>query len=176
MKTLFSVAALAAFSASVVASPITVEMYAATPDGPGAHAGAIVISGTEKDGGTHFSLNLTGMKPLSVHGFHVHANGDCGPKEKNTKMVPALAAGGHWDPENTGKHEGVDGNGHLGDLPRVAADSKGQAILGVIAPRIKDKAALKGHALMVHAGGDNYSDTPKKLGGGGARMFCGVIN
>jgi len=34
---------------------------------------------------------------------------------------------------------------------------------------------LKGHALMIHQGGDNYADTPEKLGGGGARAACGVV-
>jgi Cu-Zn family superoxide dismutase len=28
---------------------------------------------------------------------------------------------------------------------------------------------------MIHAGGDNYSDTPVTLGGGGARVACGVV-
>jgi Cu-Zn family superoxide dismutase len=28
---------------------------------------------------------------------------------------------------------------------------------------------------MIHAGGDNYSDTPKPLGGGGDRLVCGVV-
>jgi Cu-Zn family superoxide dismutase len=28
---------------------------------------------------------------------------------------------------------------------------------------------------MIHEGGDNYSDQPKPLGGGGARIACGVI-
>ena len=28
---------------------------------------------------------------------------------------------------------------------------------------------------MIHAGGDNHSDHPKLLGGGGTRMVCGVI-
>ncbi|SSP59941.1 Cu/Zn superoxide dismutase [Acinetobacter baumannii] len=28
---------------------------------------------------------------------------------------------------------------------------------------------------MIHAGGDNYSDSPLPLGGGGARIACGVI-
>ena len=28
---------------------------------------------------------------------------------------------------------------------------------------------------MIHAGGDNYSDLPKPLGGGGDRIACGVI-
>ena len=29
---------------------------------------------------------------------------------------------------------------------------------------------------MIHAGGDNYSDTPAPLGGGGARIVCGVVH
>ncbi len=28
---------------------------------------------------------------------------------------------------------------------------------------------------MVHKGGDNHSDHPQPLGGGGARVACGVI-
>jgi Cu-Zn family superoxide dismutase len=44
-----------------------------------------------------------------------------------------------------------------------------------VAPRIKDVSALKGRALMIHAGGDNYSDAPAPLGGGGARLACGVV-
>jgi Cu-Zn family superoxide dismutase len=28
---------------------------------------------------------------------------------------------------------------------------------------------------MVHVGGDNYSDTPAPLGGGGGRLVCGVV-
>jgi len=38
--------------------------------------------------------------------------------------------------------------------------------------KVKD---LKGRAVMVHAGGDNFSDQPAALGGGGARVACGVI-
>ena len=61
-----------------------------------------------------------------------------------------------------------------GDLPPLFVDNQGKATSPVLAPRIKI-ADPKGRALMVHAGGDNHSDTPKKLGGGGARMACGVI-
>jgi Cu-Zn family superoxide dismutase len=28
---------------------------------------------------------------------------------------------------------------------------------------------------MIHAGGDNHADHPEKLGGGGARIGCGVV-
>ena len=44
----------------------------------------------------------------------------------------------------------------------------------LLAPRIK-LSEIKGRSLMIHAGGDNYSDDPKPLGGGGARVACGVI-
>jgi Cu-Zn family superoxide dismutase len=44
-----------------------------------------------------------------------------------------------------------------------------------LAPRLK-LSDLKGRALMVHMGGDNYSDKPQALGGGGARVACGVTN
>jgi Cu-Zn family superoxide dismutase len=44
----------------------------------------------------------------------------------------------------------------------------------VLAPKLK-VADLKGKSLMIHAGGDNYSDTPEVLGGGGARIACGAI-
>jgi len=36
-------------------------------------------------------------------------------------------------------------------------------------------ADLKGRALMIHTGGDNYADQPAPLGGGGVRWACGVI-
>jgi len=34
---------------------------------------------------------------------------------------------------------------------------------------------LKGGSLMIHVGADNHADHPVPLGGGGARMACGVI-
>jgi Cu-Zn family superoxide dismutase len=28
---------------------------------------------------------------------------------------------------------------------------------------------------MIHGGGDNYADAPALLGGGGARVACGIV-
>ena len=36
-------------------------------------------------------------------------------------------------------------------------------------------ADFANRSLMIHEGGDNYSDTPAALGGGGARIACGII-
>ena len=75
----------------------------------------------------------------------------------------------------TGKHAGPTGMGHLGDLPVLTVAANGAAQETLYAPHVASVAALKGHALMIHAGGDNYSDEPAPLGGGGARIACGLI-
>lgn len=103
--------------------------------------------------------------PPGVHGFHIHEHPDCSDHGMN--------AGGHLDPQHTNTHQGPYGNGHLGDLPALVVTSDGQTTLPLLAPRLKTKD-LSGQALMIHAGGDTYSDTPP-LGGGGARLACGVI-
>ena len=71
-------------------------------------------------------------------------------------------------------HMGPEGQGHLGDLPRVQVGADGTSKATLSAPRIKSVAEMQGHALMLHAGGDNYTDQPP-LGGGGARLACGVV-
>lgn len=112
--------------------------------------------------------------PPGIHGFHVHQNPDCGSMSSGDKPMPAMAAGGHHDPAKTDKHEGPYGNGHLGDLPVLYVDKDGTASLTVLAPRLR-VSDLQGRSLMIHAGGDNYSDVPEKLGGGGGRIACGAI-
>lgn len=150
---------------------IQIEIFTLTQDGTGPSIGTVVAQNTSN--GTEFTPNLTGLSP-GFHGFHIHQIPNCGPGEKNGKLVPGLAAGGHFDPERTGVHEGPDGKGHLGDLPALKADKQGNVTQPVLAPIVK-VSDLRGRALIIHEGGDNYSDVPKKLGGGGARVACGVI-
>lgn len=111
--------------------------------------------------------------PSGFHGFHIHEKGSCAPAEKDGKLGAALAAGGHFNPHQAAGH-GTPNEGHLGDLPVLNVDSTGEAKTAVVAPRLK-LADIQGLAIMVHAGGDNYADHPKPLGGGGDRIACGVI-
>ena len=83
-------------------------------------------------------------------------------------------AGGHYDPKKTKMHQGATGNGHIGDLPPLTVDAKGNASQAMIAPRLSMKD-LPRKALVIHEGGDNQSDQPKPNGGGGERIACGVI-
>ena len=106
----------------------------------------------------------------------IHEKPSCDPATDPAKgkLAAAQAAGGHLDPEKTSRHEGPTGLGHLGDLPALTVDNAGKATTPVVAPRLK-VSDLTGHSLMIHAGGDNYSDSPEKLGGGGERIACGII-
>ena len=150
---------------------IAVQMNAVDDKGIGKSVGQVAVSETPY--GVVFSPSLAGL-PQGLHGFHVHENPSCEPKEKDGKMVPALAAGGHYDPAATNRHGLPWGEGHLGDLPALFVDAMGNANYPVLAPRLKI-TDVKGRSLMVHAGGDNHADHPAPLGGGGARMACGVI-
>lgn len=131
------------------------------------------VTVTETPYGLVFTPDLQGLTP-GLHGFHLHQNNSCAPAEKDGEMVPALAAGGHYDPLNTGKHGTPWGEGHAGDLPALYVDQDGNANRPVLAPRLRNND-LPGRALMIHAGGDNHSDHPAALGGGGARVACGVF-
>jgi superoxide dismutase, Cu-Zn family len=161
-----------AFTMPALAADLTVIMHKATQDGTGESLGTITIAGS--DAGATFALHLHGLPP-GPHGFHVHDNANCGPTLLNTVRIPAGAAGGHLDPDETGKHEGPMGAGHLGDLPVLEVAPDGTATQTLTALRIKDINVLKGHALIIHIGGDNYSDLPSLLGGGGGRFACGLI-
>lgn len=170
MKAALFVALLA--STGLAQAAQTVELKLAGPDGPGKSIGTISIE--QNQYGTLLTPDLNDLPP-GVHGFHLHQNASCAPTEENGKPVPAGGAGGHWDPDSTQAHKGpYDDSGHRGDLPALYVGADGKASYPVLAPRLK-AADFKGHALMVHAGGDNHSDHPETLGGGGARFACGVV-
>jgi Cu-Zn family superoxide dismutase len=153
------------------AAEVSISMGTVNEQGAVNAIGSVKISESSK--GLVFTPFLEGL-PAGEHGFHVHENPSCAAKEKDGKMTPALSAGGHYDPKATKKHEGPEGSGHLGDLPALVVGTDGKAANSVLAPRLK-MDDVKGRALIIHAGGDNYSDDPEPLGGGKARIACGVI-
>jgi len=150
---------------------VTFTVNAIDENGVGNKIGTITLMDSRY--GLLIEPRLSGLTP-GIHGFHVHQNPDCGPGIKNGKKVAGLAAGGHYDPTGSKKHMGPYGEGHLGDLPALYVDKDGTAALTLLAPRLK-VSDLKGRAIIIHSAGDNYSDNPKSLGGGGSRAACGVI-
>lgn len=116
----------------------------------------VVVSGT-----------ITGLPPKSWHGFHVHENGSCADKGN--------AAGGHFNP--TGKPHGSHGAGehHVGDMPPLYADSKGEASIDITSTSLalSGPNSIVGKAVIVHANDDDVTAQP--AGNAGARIGCGII-
>ncbi|MDA0830948.1 MAG: superoxide dismutase [Cu-Zn] SodC [Proteobacteria bacterium] len=172
MKKILSALGCLAISASAIGAEITVSVNMAEKQGVGISVGNVRI--VETDYGLAFYPTLKGLSP-GLHGFHIHENPSCAPVEKDGSMVPALAAGGHLDPKGSKKHGEPWGDGHLGDLPPLYVAADGTAVNPVHGSRLK-LSDVKNRSLMIHAGGDNHSDHPMPLGGGGARVACGVID
>ncbi len=182
MKKLCLMLALAGLSVSAVAntpakakanSTLTVEMALLDVAKGNQAIGQVTIS--QSPYGLVFTPNLKGLT-VGIHGFHIHENPSCEPKEKDGKLTAALGAGGHWNPKNAKQHGFPwQKDAHLGDLPALYVSADGTATYPVLAPRLKSLKQIRNRALMVHVGGDNHADHPAPLGGGGARMACGVI-
>jgi len=165
------IAAMALVGGQALAAEVLIPVNAIDSGGVGAPIGTIKATDTGK--GMMVTPRLAGLVP-GPHGFHIHENPSCAPKEQDGKPVAGLSAGGHYDPRKSGRHDGPWGGGHMGDLPALAVNGDGTASDAVLASRLK-VADLMGRSVVIHAGADNYSDQPKPLGGGGARVACGVV-
>ena len=149
------------------------DVYLTTPAGSSQKIGEISFS--DSPSGMVIGVDLQNL-PTGEHGFHIHENPDCGAIVDATgNPQPALKAGGHYDPDKTGRHLGPNNpNGHRGDLPVLTVSQDGTVKMSFTIQNLK-VSEIKNRAIMIHAGGDNYSDEPVTLGGGGARIACGVI-
>lgn len=162
-----------ALPAVIRANDITVQMNAVNDSGISESIGVVVISKVAH--GVELRPALFGLTP-GEHGFHVHEHASCEPAlDDDGKLAAAQSAGGHYDPEATEQHGSpLNDDGHKGDLPVLVADASGLANTPVHAAQLSMND-LENRTLIVHVGGDNYSDHPEPLGGGGKRFACGLI-
>jgi superoxide dismutase, Cu-Zn family len=152
-----------------LAQQLTADINRISEAGVGDKIGTVEIS--EATSGVSFKIAVNGVAK-GQRGFHVHEKGDCGPAMKDGKMTAGEAAGPHFDPDAKKSHKGPKGAGHKGDLPLLNATDKG--INETVAVARLKLADVQGRALVIHEGGDNYSDNPEN-GGGKGRVACGVV-
>ena len=151
---------------------IKVAMHNLYEDGVGEKIGYIHMYDTGQ--GLAIESHGLAIPRDGYHGMHIHEFGDLTPSQKSDgEMVRGGNAGTHYDPESTNAHRGPNSDGHRGDLPRVKV-SGGSWLGVVVAPRLT-LAEVKNRAIIIHSGGDNYSDNPKPNGGGMSRIIGGVI-
>jgi Cu-Zn family superoxide dismutase len=138
-----------------------------------------IVRFTQVKGTKRVAVHVTasGLKPNSVHGFHVHALGNL--------SEGCLSAGGHFNPSGSPHGSPKDGPAlrHVGDLGNVTADAKGEiderfedSIISII---VGDENDITGRAVVLHAdiddlGQGGFPDS-KTTGHAGARIACGVV-
>ena len=173
MLSLFVAGLLLVWTRSVGATTATATINSITATGVGAPLGTVTFMDSPQ--GLVITPKLSGL-PTGEHGFHIHDKGDCEPGMNQGRPAAGFAAGGHYDPAHAKKHLGpLSAAGHRGDLPMLVVDTLGDATQAVTAAHLTVEQ-IRGRSIMIHAGGDNYSDTPAPLGGGGARIACGNVH
>ena len=115
------------------------------------------------------SGEVRGLRPNSVHGFHIHEKGDCSSGD-------GMSAGGHFNPGGQ-PHGRPDADAHhAGDLPSLRADASGVARINSESTAIrvgKGRNDIVGRGLIVHRDPDDYTTQP--TGNSGPRLACAVI-
>ena len=122
------------------------------------------------DGKVHVTGQITGLKPGSEHGFHIH--------EGRLQRADGMSAGGHFNPGKQDHGNVATDPHHGGDMPNIKADDKGVATIdGPVSSNVNigkgDDFDIIGRGLIVHADADDYKTQP--TGNAGARLACAVI-
>ncbi len=120
------------------------------------------------EGGVEIEGHISGLKPSSKHGFHIHEFGD-------QSSPDGKAAGGHFNPAGH-DHGAPDGDKrHVGDLGNIEADAQGNAHYKRLdkSVELNGEHCVLGRGLVVHAGTDDLKTQP--TGDAGARAAVGVI-
>jgi Cu-Zn family superoxide dismutase len=127
-----------------------------------------------KDNNIKIELFITGLKPNSLHGFHVHEAGDL--TDKCTSMCA------HFNPYY--KNHGCPGvkERHVGDLGNIISNNKGDAKYSFYDDCIKlrgIKCNIIGRGLIIHEDTDDCglgeNSESLKTGNAGKRLACSVI-
>jgi Cu-Zn family superoxide dismutase len=115
------------------------------------------------------SGKVSGLKPNSEVGFHIHEAGDCSSGD-------GMSAKGHFNPQGKPHGNPASGERHAGDMPMLKADANGNASISAdldIITVTPGPTSIVGRGLIVHVQPDDYKTQP--TGNAGARSACGVI-
>lgn len=124
---------------------------------------------TETPSGVLIEVEVPGLPPGQWVAFHVHQEGVCDHETEHE------SAGGHYNPSDTAHGYLAEGGPHAGDMPNqyVGEDGTLRAQVFNSMVSLDGDNAIRGRALMVHAGADDYTSQPS--GDAGARLACGIV-
>ena len=131
--------------------------------------GLLTIS--QHENGISIKGEVNGLKPNSVHAFHIHEKSSCSTPD-------ASSAGGHFNPENKKHGAPQSQKSHAGDLGNIRADENGVVKIDKKVTSLKlyplnDKHSVLGKTFIVHEHMDDLKSQPS--GNAGSRIACGMI-
>ena len=119
-------------------------------------------------------IDIIGLNPNSLHGFHIHESGDL------TNKCESLCA--HFNPYH--KNHGCPGSKerHVGDLGNLKTNKYGIAKYKIVDDMITlrgTKCNIIGRGLIIHADADDCglgkNETSLINGNAGKRIACAII-
>ena len=134
----------------------------------GKEAGTAKLTGNDK--GVLIEIEVTGLPAGKWVAFHVHETGSC------EHAGGHMSAGGHFNPAKAEHGYNAPKGPHAGDMPTqyVGADGTLRAPgFNHMVRQDGGETAIRGRALMIHGGSDDYAGQP--AGNAGDRQACGII-
>ena len=134
----------------------------------GAKIGTAIL--TEASQGVLIVLDVAGLPAGEWVAFHVHETGNCDHQTAHE------SAGGHLNPTNAEHGYFTVRGPHAGDMPNQNVGADGVLRAQVFNNMVRldgGEAAIRGRALMIHGGQDDYKSQPS--GAAGKREACAVI-
>jgi len=111
---------------------------------------------------------ITGLKPNSENGFHIHATADCSGDGSN--------AGGHFNPDHNPHNHPAEKKRHAGAMLNLKVDASGVGSLHQTLDTVTlkpGKYSIIGLPVIIHRDPDDYHSQP--VGNAGPRIACGLI-
>jgi Cu-Zn family superoxide dismutase len=114
--------------------------------------------------------NISGLKPNSLHGFHIHDSGDL------RNGCESLCS--HYNPHNNKHGDLHDVESHAGDLGNIRSDINGIA-KGVLYTNKFGLEEVIGRSIIIHEDMDDLGrgpfDDSHITGHSGKRIGCGIL-
>lgn len=182
-KNLLLIAALALFAAHpgyaadketervIKSAPVivdAVELIAVLRPTEGNNARGFVSFRPVEDGKVEVTGRVTGLKPDSKHGIHIHQYGDL-------SAADGTSLGDHYNPLDHKHGLPSQTTRHPGDFGNLEADGNGVAVLKLVVDNVTlagQKNPVIGRGVVVHEKAD---DGGQPTGNAGSRIATGVI-
>jgi superoxide dismutase, Cu-Zn family len=145
----------------------TTAAQATFVDLEGRTVGEAAITGVAN--GVVLTIEVSGLPARQWVSFHAHETGECDLEDAFE------SAGGHFNPNEVSHGYLAETGPHAGDMPNQYVGEDGVLRASIFNPlvRLEGASNLRGRALIIHDGTDDYATQPS--GNAGDRIACARV-